>query len=112
MRNDKVFPIITLCGSSKQKADYEHWHKTLTLQGNCVLGISIYYGVENPNYNEENDTKKLLEAIHRQKIRMADEVVFIMKPDGTLGKHSTEELEYAKSLGKEIRYVYSVVGYE
>jgi len=75
------------------------------------LAINIYLGLENKNYNEENEIKRLLKDLHRQKIRMADRVVFISKPDGTLGKHTTEEFEYAKELGKPITYVYSVAYY-
>lgn len=108
---EKDYPIVTLCGSSTQKEDWEHWQKTLALQGNCVLAINIYLGREREDYNEENDVKRLLKKLHRQKIRMADKVVFICKPDNTLGKHTTEELEYAKSLGKQISYVYSVANY-
>lgn len=105
------YPIVTLCGSSTQKEDWEYWQKKLALDGNVVLAINIYLGLENKNYNEENDIKQLLKELHRQKIRMADRVVFITKPDNTLGKHATEELEYAKELGKPITYVYSVAAY-
>lgn len=106
------YPIITLCGSSTQKEDWEHWQKTLALQGNCVLAINYYFGIESKDYNEENATKQLLQELHKQKIRMASEVVFILKPDNTLGEHTIKELEYAKSLGKKISYVYSIAKYE
>ena len=102
---------MTLCGSSTQKEDWEHWQKKFALDGNVVLAINIYLGLENKNYNEENDTKQLLKELHRQKIRMADKVVFICKPDNTLGKHTTEELEYAKELGKPISYVNSLTSF-
>lgn len=110
MQKEK-YPIICLCGSSTQKQDWEYWQKQLTLEGNCVLAINIYYGLEVKNYNEETETKRLLGEIHKQKIRMSDKVIFIEKPDGTLGEHTSEELEYAQSLGKKIAYVYSVATY-
>jgi len=99
------YPVITICGSSKQKADWEHYQKKLALEGNVVLAINIYLGLEAKDYNDDTETKRLLMELHRQKIRMADKVCFIRKPDGTLGDHTTTERDYAIELKK---FIFSV----
>lgn len=110
MKIEKIerYPIVTLCGSSTQKTDWEHWQREFALKGNVVLAINIYLGLEKPDYNVEDETKNLLRDLHRQKISMADRVCFILKPNGSLGKHTNEELEYAKKLNKPVTYVHSI----
>ena len=105
MKLKEKFPIVTLCGSSKQKADWEYYQRELALRGYCVLNINVYLALEKENYNEEDEVKQLLRELHRQKIRMADIVAVIPKPDGSIGSHTSEEIEYAKSLGKRVVYV-------
>lgn len=108
---NKTYPIVTLCGSSKQKEDWAYWQAKFALDGNVVLAINIYMADSVPNYNDDTELKRLLCELHHQKIRMADKVVFICKPDTTLGDHTSEELEYARSLGKPCTFVYSVARY-
>ena len=107
-RMKEKYPVITICGSSKQKADWEYYQKKLALEGNVVLAINIYLGLEATNYNDDNEVKRLLMELHRQKIRMADKVCFIRKPDGTLGDHTTTEYDYAVELKKPILFVDSL----
>lgn len=102
------YPVITLCGSSKQKADWEFYQKKFALDGNVVLAINIYLGLEDTNYNDDTETKRLLMELHQQKIRMADEVVFIRKPSGALGDHTTSEYKYATKLKKRCVFVNSL----
>jgi len=102
---EKTFPIVTLCGSSTQKEDWERYQKQLTMKGYCVLTINIYLGREVKNHNKETPLKQLLKQIHRQKIRMADIIAFIPKPNGELGRHTLEELTYAKLHTKPIIHV-------
>ena len=99
------YPIVTLCGSSKQKSDWEHYQRTLALKGYCVLNINIYLGLEKEDYNREDELKELLRQLHRQKIRMADIVAIIPKRDGRVGSHTLEEIKYAEDLGKEVFFV-------
>ena len=101
--------IITLCGSSRQKEDWEFYRRKLALEGNVVLAIDVYIGLETAYYNDDTTTKRLLMSLHRQKIRMAQEICFIRKPNGQLGKHTTSELIYAKKLKKQITFFVSTL---
>jgi len=97
--------VLTLCGSSTQKDDFEKYADKFTRDGYCVFSINVFFGLETENYNEDTELKKLLMSIHRQKIRMADVVYFIRKPDGTLGDHAKTELEYANKHSKKIFFI-------
>jgi hypothetical protein len=99
------FPIVCLCGSSKQKEDWERCAHDLALKGYCVLNINVYLGLEKADYNKEDKLKKRLMAIHRQKIRMSDIVAVIRKRDGDIGDHTAREIVYAKKLGKRVIFV-------
>jgi len=103
-------PVVTLCGSSTQKEDWEEYQRELALKGYCVLAINVYLGRETLNHNEENEVKQLLRELHRQKIRMADIVAIIPKADGSIGSHTTEEVAYAKQLGKQVVYISRLLG--
>lgn len=101
--------VITICGSSQQKEDWEFYQKKFTLEGNCVLVINIYLGLENSAYNSDTPIKRLLLELHKQKIRMADSICFILKPNKTLGNHTISELIYAHKLKKEVFFVESIM---
>lgn len=94
------FPILTICGCSKQREDWEYYQKQYALEGYVVLAINIYLGLEDKGYNNDTEKKRLFMELHRQKIRMADKICFILKPDGTLGDHTQSEMEYVRELGK------------
>ncbi|WP_331276059.1 hypothetical protein [Streptomyces sp. Qhu-G9] len=49
--------------------------------------------------------KQVLDDLHLRKIDLADEVL-IVNPGGYIGDSTAREIEYARSLGKPIRYTY------
>lgn len=94
--------IITLCGSTKFKKEYEYWNKELTLQGNIVISVGVFGHVDKDPRTWKN--KKLIDEIHLDKIRLADEI-FVINPGGYIGKSTKKEIEFAKSIGKIVRYM-------
>ena len=105
---EKKYKVITLCGSTRFKEEFERIAERLTLQGNIVLAPGEYSG-----YNEEHnlqatkvteDTIEMLKDLHKEKIRMADEVLIINK-DGYIGESTKEEIQYALSIGKPVFYI-------
>lgn len=99
------YKVITLCGSSKFKSEFEKVQLDLTLQGNIVLSLPIFS--HNTGQELTNEQIFLLSDIHKQKIDMADEI-FIINPKGYIGKNTMEEIEYAKSKNKIIKYLTEV----
>lgn len=99
--------VITLCGSNRFKEDFDRVSQALTLDGNVVLGLSVYSKFEMMFYDWANDPKSyvpLLREIHRQKIMMADEI-FIIDPSGYVGSDTQREIDFARDLGRPIRYL-------
>lgn len=97
----KKFKVITLCGSSRFKELFEEMNKKLTLEGNVVISVACY-GHAGDSFTDEQ--KIMLDEIHKQKIDMADEI-FVINKNGYIGISTRSEIEYAKTHGKEIRYL-------
>ncbi len=90
--------VITLCGSTRFRHQFEDWNEKLTLQGNVVISLQGF------NRNLTDAQKQLLGEIHLRKIDMADEI-FVIDVDGYVGDSTRQEIEYATQAGKAIRYL-------
>lgn len=100
--------IVCFCGSTRfaQWFMVERWK--LEKQGIITLGINIlpdgYFACENHHGAEQEGVKHILDELHLRKIDLADEVV-ILNVDGYIGESTRRELEYAKAVGKPIKYL-------
>ena len=97
------YNVITLCGSTKFKDEFMKLQEELTLKGNIVLNLSIFFHSEK-NSKLDEDTIQLLSNMHMQKIDMCDEI-FVVNVNGYIGQSTKKEIEYAKKLGKKISYL-------
>ena len=95
-------PIVTLLGSTKFKKEFEETNQRLTVRGFVVLSLGVFSQADELIVSEK--TKDVLVEVHKQKIRMAD-WVYVIDPNGYIGESTKSEIEYAKSLGKKIRYL-------
>ena len=101
------FNVITLCGSVRLGLDF--WKKIerdLTLRGNVVLSVSVW-GWYKKLHSTHKDKKKLLDAIHKQKILMSDEI-FVLNVSGYIGPSTKSEIQFALDHGKVIRFLEKV----
>ncbi len=69
--------VITLCGSSKFKQDFERVNRQLTLQGNVVITLAFFGHADNIPVTPEQ--KRLVDEIHLRKIDLADSIYVINK---------------------------------
>jgi len=92
--------VITLCGSTQFEEHYRLANEVLTLKGNVVFSCGVF------RFKDDDKEKKreLLQAVHRAKIDLSDEI-FVINVGGYIGEHTAEEIEYAKKTGKKIRYL-------
>lgn len=97
------YKVITLCGSTKFKDEFIKAQKELTLQGNIVISVGLF-GHSGDNEVWTDDTKKMLNDMHKRKIDMADEI-FVINVGGYIGTSTKSEIEYAKVKGKNINYL-------
>lgn len=93
--------VITLCGSTKFKEEFERVNRELTLAGNVVISVGCF-GHSGDSVTDEQ--KVMLDEIHKQKIDMAD-AIFVINKDGYIGSSTKSEIEYAKAHGKVIYYL-------
>lgn len=106
---DKQKPkIVCICGSSRfydayQKAEYEE-----TMAGRIYLSIGFYPHCSKLNHGEgvghNSKEKIMLDELHKRKIDLADEVL-VLNVGGYVGESTQSEIEYAKNLGKKIRWL-------
>lgn len=93
--------IITLCGSTKFKEQFEQANAYLTLQGNIVISLAFFEQSEGFEITEQQ--AELLGNLHFRKIDISDEI-FVIDVNGYIGSSTKREIEYAQEKGKGIRY--------
>ena len=99
------YKVITLCGSTRFKNEFEEVQKRLTLEGNIVISVGLFsHAEENGEEWADNGIKEMLDDIHKKKIDMSDEI-FVINKNGYIGKSTKSEIEYAKAKGKYINYL-------
>lgn len=92
--------IITLCGSMKYKKEMMELAVELQLKGNIVL-TPAYPVDESIVYSL--DELEMLSNVHKEKIKLSD-AIFVVNANNYIGESTKSEIEYARSLNKEIMY--------
>ena len=70
----KKYPVITLCGSTRFKDDFERMMKELTLRGNIVISVGLFGHAgdqevwEGMSEGQLTQTKMMLDDMHKSKI--------------------------------------------
>ncbi len=95
--------IVCLCGSTSFIHAFEQANLEETLKGNIVLSIGSHRRTDR-ELGLTEEQKEKLDALHLKKIDMADEVI-ILNVNGYIGSSTKKEVEYAKSLGKTIKFL-------
>lgn len=95
------YRVITLCGSTRFKEDFERVNKELTLAGNIVISVGCF-GHAGDVFTDEQ--KVMLDDIHKRKIDMAD-AIYVINKDGYIGSSTRSEIQYATRLGKQIIFM-------
>ena len=95
------YRVITLCGSTRFKEDFERVNKELTLAGNIVISVGCF-GHAGDVFTDEQ--KVMLDDIHKRKIDMAD-AIYVINRDGYISSSTRSEIQYALRTGKQIIYM-------
>ena len=95
------YQVITLCGSTRFKEDFERVNRELTLAGNVVISVGCF-GHSGDSITEEQ--KIMLDDIHKQKIDMAD-AIFVINKGGYIGESTKNEIKYAQEHNKDIIFM-------
>ena len=103
MKMSRRFPVVTLCGSTRFKEDFIRAQEALTLAGNVVLTLGFYEHAEGRTLDP--DTEALLYDIHRQRMDMSD-WIYVINRGGYIGPSTAGEIEYARSRGMRVEYMF------
>ena len=104
------YKVITLCGSTRFKDEFQSVQKRLTLEGNIVISVGLFGHSgdsevwENMDEGTLTKTKEMLDDMHKAKIDMADEI-FVINVSGYIGESTRSEIEYAMKHGKKVNYL-------
>ncbi|MDO4199953.1 MAG: hypothetical protein Q4D57_04295 [Clostridia bacterium] len=93
--------IITMCGSMRFSEKMREISEKLELGGNCVLTPVFPPEDEKKSYTKQEE--KLFDLAHKERIKLSD-AIFVVNVDNYIGSSTKSEIEFAKSLGKEIIY--------
>ena len=92
---------ITLCGSTRFKDAFLEWDRRLSLEGHVVYSVSCFGHSGDELTGQE---KAVLDRVHMLKIDNSDEI-FVLDVGGYIGASTRREIEYAKLVGRKIRYL-------
>ena len=92
------YNVITLCGSTRFKEDFERVNRELTLAGNIVISVGCF-GHAGDTFTDEE--KVMLDDIHKRKIDMAD-AIYVINKNGYIGESTKSEIKYALEHGKQV----------
>lgn len=95
------YKVITLCGSTRFKEEFEKKNRELTLAGNVVFSVGAF-GHAGDTITPEQ--KIMLDEIHKQKIYMSD-AIYVINPGGYIGDSTRSEIAFAWDINKEIEYM-------
>lgn len=93
---------ITVCGSLRFYQEIVEIALKMELEGNCMF-VPIYnpYNTDKDAFTDEE--MKMLSKRHYEKIKLSD-AILVVDVDGYTGSSTSKEIEYAKTLNKEIFY--------
>lgn len=94
--------IITVCGSLKFYKEMMEITEKVELQGNCML-TPIYNPAKASKDDFTEEESLMLDKMHKERIKLAD-AILVVNVDGYIGSSTQKEIEFAKSLNKEIMY--------
>lgn len=98
--------VITVCGSLKFKDEMIEIAEKMELQENCVLCPIYPTNSDKDAYTEEEVL--ILDKMHKEKIKLSD-AVLVVNVNNYIGNSTKSEIEFAKSLNKEIIYYTDIV---
>lgn len=93
--------VVTLCGSFKFKDDMMRLAEEMTLNGECIL-TPVYHVLNDKIFTKKEISN--LKQSHLKRIEMSD-AIFVINKNKYIGDSTRKEIEYAKKIGKEIRFL-------
>jgi len=96
--------IVCLCGSTCFVEEFRYVDRRETVAGKIVLAPGCFQG--DVVLEVLPGVKQRLDALHLQKIDLADEIL-VVNVDGYIGQSTRREIAYARQQGKRVRWLES-----
>lgn len=93
--------IVTICGSTRFRAEIAEANRMLTLEGYIVLAPGVF-AHDGDEITEEQ--KADLDLLHFDKIDLS-QVVYVVNPGGYIGESTLREIVHAADSGKRVQYL-------
>jgi hypothetical protein len=96
--------VITLCGSTRYRADFERAQRAWTAAGYIVLTVGWFAHDETGKHKEDvigEEAAAQLDELHKQKIDLSDEVL-VINTNGYAGASTAGEIRYAFETGVKV----------
>lgn len=99
--------IVCLCGSTRFMEQMTEANRELTATGRIVLAPGC--NLKDPHPLWDTDVKlaalkPMLDALHRAKIDLADEVIIVTDQTGYVGDSTRAEITYAEQQSTPVRW--------
>jgi hypothetical protein len=99
----KLPTVVCLCGSTRFMDAFRQANLRETLAGRIVLSVGCDTKSDEM-LSITAEQKVALDALHKRKIDLADEILVVSDETGYFGASTRSEIEYAKMTGKEVRW--------
>ena len=97
--------VVTLCGSTRFKKQFEEQNKRLTLEGNIVISVGCFMHSGDIITKEQ---KIMLDEMHKRKIDLSDEV-FVINHQGYIGESTSNEINHAIRKKIPVKYLEQLI---
>jgi hypothetical protein len=94
--------IVTLCGSTKFKKEFEEAYHRETMKGKIVLTVGCFTHADALGTTEKQ--KEMLDELHFRKIDISSEIL-VVNVGGYIGESTRNEIDYAYLKGKSVCYL-------
>lgn len=94
--------IITLCGSTKFKKEFEEADRRESMKGKIVLSVGCFTHADSLGITKEQ--KKMFDELHFRKIDISSEIL-VINVGGYIGESTRNEIDYAYLKGKSVCYL-------
>lgn len=98
--------IVCLCGSMRFEEQMREAARVESIAGRIVVGPMVNMKHPHPLWDETTDVEQIkvnLDALHKRKIDLADEILVVSDETGYVGDSTRSEIAYASALGKPVR---------
>lgn len=93
--------VVTICGSTRFKEETLQAIAEAEFKGFVALSVGSYMHAD--GYTLTDEQKQGFDELHKWKIAMSD-AVLVINEDGYVGSSTRSEIEFARSIGVEVRW--------